>query len=122
VNGTLLHHFNNQFKSFDNATMNSSWPYSASMTFDAAKQSLFEVTVTNNLAFTVNAILNPRLHQIIEITFLNATAGVLGADTWNAVFKKNAFTMPAPGNRRLWSLKFNGTNWITLAGSPDYLI
>jgi len=87
-------------------------PWSASVTFSAAVFDKFEITATNNTAFTVNAPTSPMDGKSISITIRN-TAGVgLGAITWNAVFKMSTWTSPATAFSRTVSFFFDGTNWV----------
>ena len=86
--------------------------YSASMTPDASAGDSQIITATNATAFTINAPSNPRTGQRLRITLRNTSGGVLGAATWNAVYKMTAWTNPANGFSRTIEFEYNGTNWI----------
>lgn len=88
--------------------------YSASMTIDAAQGNIFEVNATNGSAFTINAPTNPQTGQRLAVLVRNTSGGVLGAVTWNAVFKMAAWVSPATGFSRSIQFYYNGTNWVEL--------
>ena len=85
--------------------------YSASMTLDASLGNVFEITVTDGVAFTINAPTNPVTGQFLTVKIYNTSGGALGAATWNAVFKMNAWTQPADTFNRAICFHYNGTNW-----------
>lgn len=86
--------------------------YSAAMTIDARLGNEQIITVTNAVAWTVNAPTTPSTGQYLEITVRNTSGGALGAATWNAVFKMNAWVSPANGFSRTIAFRYNGTNWV----------
>lgn len=86
--------------------------YSASMTPDASLANEFDMTATNGTAFTVNAPTNATDGQRITLTIRNGSGGVLGAITWDALFKMAAWTSPANATSRSIDFKYNGTNWV----------
>lgn len=86
-------------------------PYSASMTINAAKGNEYGITVANASAFTINAPTNPKAGKRITIWIVNASGGVMGVITWNAVFKMSAWTNPANSFNRSIDFVYNGTNW-----------
>ena len=87
--------------------------YSTSITLDAATGDYQFLTVTDGVAFTLNAPTNGDVGQELTIDIVNASGGAMGTITWNAVFKlAGAFTNPATGTRRIISFYFNGANWI----------
>lgn len=86
--------------------------YSASMTPAAASGNEQIISATDGVAFTLNAPSGPRTGQYLEITIRNATAGALGAATWNAVYKMTAWVQPATGTSRTIVFRYNGTNWV----------
>lgn len=92
-----------------------SLPYSASITPAHASASVFSIVVTNGSALTINA---PTLGlvpgRIITFDILNSSGGAMGAITWDAVFKKGAFTVPANTKRSTIQFYFDGTNWVAL--------
>lgn len=85
--------------------------YSASITLEASFGNEFDITATNGTAFTINAPSNPVDGQAITLTIANASGGVLGAITWNGVFKMSAWTNPANGQNRSITFKYNASNW-----------
>jgi hypothetical protein len=89
--------------------------YAASIQFNAAVGSVFLVIATNGVAFTIEAPLNGVPAQRILVVVKNSSGGALGAITWNAVFKKTAFTNPANGFSRSIEFVWDGTNWIQTA-------
>lgn len=88
--------------------------YSASIDLDAATGSIFIITANTVAAFTINAPKNGIAPQPIKIVIKNTSGGALGAITWNAVFKKTAFTNPANGFSRAIEFFYDGTNWVQL--------
>lgn len=88
--------------------------YSASMTWDARAADEFDITATNNTAFTINAPLNPTTGQVMTVMIRNASGGALGTATWNSVFKLFAWTQPNNGGSLSITFRFDGTNWVEL--------
>lgn len=88
------------------------------MTFDASLGRRFELTITDGVAWTINAPTNPPAlgfaTKRITLTVRNSSGGVLGASTFNAVFKQAAFTPPLTGNSRTIEWEWNGANWVQL--------
>lgn len=95
--------------------------YSASMTPAARLASpdvVFQVTVTNGTAFTVNAPTNPSTGSTMTFNFKNASGGAMGAITWNGVFSlASAFSGGSNGTYRTISFFYNGTDWVEVARS-----
>jgi len=86
--------------------------YSASMTFDSSAGNEFDITATNNTAFTINAPTNPPGDSaVLTVMLRNTSGGALGAATWNGVFKMSAWTNPANGQNRSITFRWDGTNW-----------
>lgn len=69
--------------------------YSAAMTPNAANGEWQRIVVTNGTAMTINAPTNPRHGRLLEFTVYNTSGGAMGVITWNAIYKKTAFTNPA---------------------------
>lgn len=87
--------------------------YAATMTPDCSLGLIFTITVTDTVAMTINAPLNPAPGQFLTFDFLNSSGGVQGALTLNAAFKPaGAFVVPANTKRRTITFQYNGTNWI----------
>lgn len=89
--------------------------YSTSMTPDSALGTVFRITVTDGVAFTINAPLNPVAGEEITVVIRNASGGVAGAATWNAVFKMSTWTQPANATSRSITFFYDGTNWIQIS-------
>lgn len=89
--------------------------YSVSMDIDASLGNDFSITATNGTAFAINAPTNSVDGQHIVVTVRNASGGVLGAITWNAIFKMLAFTSPTNGNSCSIDFRYDGTNWTQMA-------
>jgi len=93
--------------------------YSASITPDASAANEFDITATNGTAFTINAPSNPPSDsQRITITIRNTSGGVLGAVTWNGIFKLAAWTQPLNGFSRSIDYRFDQTNWVEVSRTP----
>lgn len=92
--------------------------YSAAMTIDASKGSVFSVSATNATAFTFNAPTNGYASQQITVVVRNTSGAALGAVTWNAAFKLAAWTQPASGFSRSITFEYNGTNWVEVSRTP----
>lgn len=86
--------------------------YSASITPNAASGNFQTIRANDANAFTINAPLNPREGQRLSITIANISGGALGAISWDAVFKKLAFTSPTNGNNCTIVFFYDGTNWM----------
>lgn len=84
--------------------------YSPSITPDLALGAIVTIVVTNNVAFTINAPLNPITGMEWILVIRNTSGVAMGAITFNAVFKLPAFTNPATGNQRSMHFYFDGTN------------
>jgi hypothetical protein len=89
--------------------------FTTPMTFDAFTGNEFDITATSGSAVTINAPLNPSDGQRITVTIRNTSGGVLGAITWNAVFKMSTWTSPATGNSRSIDFRYDGTNWVQIS-------
>jgi hypothetical protein len=97
------------------AAARSTITYSASMTPDLTTGAyFFDITATNNTAFTINAPTGAAKNQRLAIRIRNTSGGALGAVTWNAVFKMAAWTSPATANSRTIEFEYNGTNWVEM--------
>ena len=88
--------------------------YSASITPDSATASIFQVVATNGTGFTINAPVSPVLGRVITFDIKNSSGGALGTITWDAVYKKGAFTSPGNGLRSTIQFYYDGTNWVAL--------
>jgi hypothetical protein len=94
--------------------------YSAAITFDASSGSVFIVTATNGVAFSIEAPIKLVVGQRITAVIKNSSGGALGAITWNAIFKKTAFTSPANGFSRSIEFVYDGTNLVQVfQGATD---
>ena len=89
--------------------------YSTSIDTDASLGNFFDITVTDGVAFTINAPTIPVDGHEITYTIRNASGGAVGAITWNAVFKLATLTNPANGFSRSVTFRYNGTNWVQIA-------
>lgn len=88
-------------------------PYSAAITPNALLGAVQEITPTDTIAFAINAPLNPTLGQFLTLTIRNNSGGVLGAITWNAVFKMAAWTSPANAKQRSITFYYSPAgNWV----------
>ena len=86
--------------------------YSASMTPNAAAGDQWVITATNGTAFTINAPTSPSTGQEVSLMIRNASGGVLGAATFNAVFKTAGYAAPANGFSASAYFRYDGTNWV----------
>jgi len=93
--------------------------YGVSVTFDMDDGNIVVINATNNVAFAVNAPLNPLTGQQMILVIKNTSGGALGAITFNAVFKMPAFTAPATGFQRSMHFYFDGTNWREVIRGSD---
>lgn len=62
-------------------------PYSTSMTPNAALGTVFRISVTDGVAFAINAPINPVSGANITVVIRNTSGGAAGVATWNAIFK-----------------------------------
>ena len=86
--------------------------YGASVAIDGSLGNTFAVTATNGTAFTVANPTNASTGQTITIQIRNTSGGVLGAVTWDTLYKLAAWTSPATGNSRAVTFLYDGTNWV----------
>lgn len=90
--------------------------YSAAMTPLANAGNHHTVTATNGVAFTFNAPTGTPaagIRQRLVLRVRNTSGGVLGAVTFNAVFKLGAaWVSPANGFSRTIEFDWDGTNWV----------
>jgi hypothetical protein len=99
--------------------------YSTSITPNAATGHWRQITVTDGVAFTINAPTNPpdSTHtQEFTIEVFN-NFGVMGAITWNAafVFQGETWTNPASGKKRFARFEWNGAKWVCIrVATADY--
>lgn len=89
-------------------------PYSTSITPNADFGRIFTIVATDTVAFAINAPSNPRIGRIISFDIKNSSGGIMGAITWNAIFKMGAFTNPGNGLRSTISFYYDGANWVAL--------
>jgi hypothetical protein len=78
-------------------------------------------TAKDTMAFTTAAPLNPAIGRRLAITIRNASVGVLGNITWDAVFKtswNNAADKPANAFSLTLHFKYDGTNWMEIGKTP----
>lgn len=98
--------------------------FGASIAIDASLGNAFTVSATSGAAFAFAAPTNPPptgVSQELAITVKNASGGVLGAGTFNAVFKVSG-NVPAIANgfNRTIGFRWDGTNWIEVwRGATD---
>jgi hypothetical protein len=69
------------------------------------------------VAFTINAPTGVTQDDgfLLRITIRNASGGVLGAVTWNAIFKLSAWTQLANGFSRSIQFRYDRVNWIEVS-------
>lgn len=77
------------------------------------------ITVTDAVAFTIGAPSNMTSGAPLKITIQNSAGAPMGAITWNAVFKKTAFTNPATGNNRTIVFNYDGSSWFEEKNTAD---
>lgn len=97
--------------------------YSASMTPDFLAGNVQVITVTDAVAWTLNAPSNPPsgtgIGALLTIVIRNASGGVMGATTFDAVYKMAALTDPANGFSKSLTFMWNGTNWVEISRTPN---
>lgn len=85
--------------------------YSPSITIDARTGGHFVISVTDAVAFAINAPTNPSIGKYINIEWRNTTAGAIANPTWNAVFKRTALTSAGAGLSNVQGFRYDGTFW-----------
>lgn len=95
--------------------------YSAAPVPDLSLGSLFTMTATTGVAYVVGVPLSPQAGMRWTLVIRNTSGGVLGAGTFNAVFKTSAgVTAPATGFSRAIEFEFDGTNHVEISrGATD---
>ena len=86
--------------------------YGASVAIDASLGNVYAITATNGTGFTIANPTNASTGQTITIQIRNTSGGVLGAVTWDTLYKLAAWTSPATGNSRAVTFLYDGTNWV----------
>lgn len=89
--------------------------YGVSITINPSLADEFDITATNNTAFTIANPTQGSDDRVILITVRNTSGGGLGAVTWDTLYKLAAWTSPANGFSRSISYRFNGTNWVEVS-------
>ncbi len=92
--------------------------YGVAPAIDASLGDDFIVSIADAVAFAIAAPTNPPAagkSQVIRLTVRNASGGIHGAGTFNAIFKTSA-AIPAIANAfsRTFSFRWNGTNWVEI--------
>ena len=90
--------------------------YGPAIALDASLGNIFQVTVTDGVAFAFSAPTNPpaaTFDQEIAIRIINASGGAAGVGTWNAAFKTDG-NVPAIANgfSRTFGFIWDGAHWI----------
>jgi hypothetical protein len=95
--------------------------YGPNIAINAALGNLGIITITDGVAFAINAPTNPTTGQVLRLNFVNASGGAAGAGTFNAIFKmvSNTLAVIANGKNRTVTFFFNGTNWVESSYSAD---
>jgi hypothetical protein len=100
--------------------------YATSITPVANAGDVRKITVTDAVAFTINAPTTPpdSAHtQILIIEVTNSSGGAMGVITWNAIFNFAGFTWtnPASAKKRYARFEWFGTQWVcTAVAAGDY--
>jgi hypothetical protein len=89
-------------------------PYTASITPAGWLGDFFDITATNNTAFTINNPSNPYDGAQMTFTIHNTSGGALGVVTMGAAFhlQGGGATLtptPATANSRSWTFRYDGT-------------
>ncbi len=84
--------------------------YGSTINLDVSAGREFVIPVTNTTAFTISAPVNLSPGVRILITIKNMSGGVMGATTWNSIFKMPVYTNPTNGNGSSVEFWFDGTN------------
>jgi hypothetical protein len=92
--------------------------YGVSVAIDASLGNEYVVTATDGVAFTVANPTNATTGQRISIRIRNTSGGVLGAVTWDTLYKLAAWTSPATANSRAIDFQYDGTNWVEVSRTP----
>jgi hypothetical protein len=93
--------------------------FGSTITVNAHLGNEFVITTGGTSAFTLSAPAAPTVGQRITIRIKN-TAGVMGAITWDPVFKMAGWVNPANGKNSSMDFQYDGTNWIQAsAQTPD---
>lgn len=82
------------------------------------------VTVTDGVAFTINAISSVallaglNLSELFRLVIKNASGGIMGAITFPAsIHLAGAFVNPLNGFNRTLTLQYDGVNWLEIGRS-----
>ena len=111
-----------RFETIRHSQRRSTPTYGASVAIDASLGNIFTVTATNGVAFTVanpTSATNGVSSQRITIMIRNTSGGVLGAVTWDTLYKLSAWTSPATANSRSIDFVYDGTNWVEISRTPS---
>jgi hypothetical protein len=96
--------------------------YSASMTPSMREGHVHRITVTDGVAFAIQAMSNRDATApgtVTTIIVRNTSGGVTGAATWNAIYKMAAWGTIASGLYRSITFADDGTNQVEIGRSTD---
>jgi hypothetical protein len=93
--------------------------YGATVNTDASLGNQFQLSVNDGVAFAIAAPTNAAEGQVATYVIRNISGGVMGAVTWNAIFKLAAWVNPANGFSRSITFRYDGANWIEISRTPS---
>jgi hypothetical protein len=94
-------------------------PYDPNIWLDARVAQGFRIVVTDALPFVIHAPVSPREGQRMTLTVANASGGVLGTLTWDAVFKLASWVQPASGFSRTVTFEYQNLAWAEVSRTAD---
>lgn len=92
--------------------------YDSSVDINNTIGTTFIVTVADANAFAIEAPA-ANYYGCLKIRLRNSAGGAIAVPTWNAIYKKPAFTSPANGQQRTFPFCYNGTNWVFETDDAD---
>ena len=93
--------------------------YGTTVSIDALLGDEAVITVTNATGFTINNPTNGVAGDWLNIEVRNTSGGVMATPTWDTAYKMATFSKPQNGTRRSVTFRYNGTQWVEKACSPE---
>ena len=89
--------------------------YSTSIDTNASQANVFQIVISDGVAFTIENPTSGKQGQNITYDIRNSSGGAMGVLTWASDFKlAGAFTNPADTKRRTITYFYDDANWVEL--------
>lgn len=92
--------------------------YGTVMVLDPNQGTVFQITATDGVAFTINTVV-PAAGKLVIVVIKNTSGGNTGAITWGAGFKPQAALVVATVSTRTAMFISDGTNLVEVSRNLD---